>query len=134
MKSLWGPGSSARYLRVRRTVDISPAFARALLIAVLFIIGFIFIAGDVGLLKVWGAQRQMTSLKSKISELESKNALLSAEIARLKGDPFTIEKVAREKYGYLRPGDKVYRIVPIPEKTEKGTIAPGAIDTERAKP
>jgi cell division protein FtsB len=134
MKSLWGPGSSARYLRVRRTVDISPAFARALLIAVLFIIGFIFIAGDVGLLKVWGAQRQMKNLKSKISELENKNALLSAEIARLKGDPFTIEKVAREKYGYLRPGDKVYRIVPIPEKTEKGTIAPGAIDTERAKP
>ncbi len=134
MKSLWGPGAGARYLRVRRTIDISPAFARALLIAVLFIIGFIFIAGDVGLLKVWGAQRQMKSLRSKISELETKNALLSAEIARLKGDPFTIEKVAREKYGYLRPGDKVYRIVPIPEKTEKGTIAPGAIDTERAKP
>jgi cell division protein FtsB len=88
----------------------------------------------VGLLKVWGAQRQMKSLRSKISELESKNALLSAEIARLKADPFAVEKVAREKYGYLRPGDKVYRIVPIPEKTEKGTIAPGAIDTERAKP
>ncbi len=134
MKSLWGPGGGARYLRIRRTVDISPAFARALLIAVLFIIGFIFIAGDVGLLKVWGAQRQVKSLRSKITELETKNALLSAEIARLKADPFTIEKVAREKYGYLRPGDKVYRIVPIPEKPEKGTIAPGAIDTERAKP
>ena len=134
MKSLWGPGAGAKYLRIRRTVDISPAFARALLIAVLLIIGFIFIAGDVGLLKVWGAQRQMKSLRMKISELETKNALLSAEIDRLKSDSFTIEKVAREKYGYLRPGDKVYRIVPIPEKAESGTISPGAIDRERAKP
>lgn len=134
MKSLWGPGNGAKYLRVRRTVEISPAFARALLIAVLFIIGFIFIAGDVGLLKVWGAQRQMSSLRSKIVELEGKNALLSAEIDRLRNDSFTIEKVAREKYGYLRPGDKVYRIVPMDEKAEKGTIAPGAIDRERAKP
>jgi cell division protein FtsB len=134
MKSLWGPGTGTKYLRVRRTVDISPAFARALLIAVLFIIGFIFIAGDVGLLKVWGAQRQMQNLRAKITELESKNALLGAEIDRLKSDSFTIEKVAREKYGYLKPGDKVYRIVPMSENTEKGTIAPGALDRERAKP
>jgi cell division protein FtsB len=134
MKSLWGHGTGAKYLRVRRTVDISPTFARALLIAVLFIIGFIFIAGDVGLLKVWSAQRQMRNLSAKIAELESKNALLSAEINRLKSDPFTIEKVAREKYGYLKPGDKVYRIVPMSGKTEKGIIAPGAIDRERAKP
>ena len=134
MKSLWGPGTGAKYLRVRRTVDISPAFARALLITVLFIIGFIFIAGDVGLLKVWSAQRQMQSLRSKITELENKNALLSAELDHLRTDSFTIEKVAREKYGYLKPGDKVYRIVPVPEKTERGTIAPGAIDNERAKP
>jgi cell division protein FtsB len=134
MKSLWGHGAGAKYLRVRRAVDISPAFARALLIAVLVIIGFIFIAGDVGLLKVWGAQRQMRNLRSKIAELEGQNALLSAEIDRLKSDSFTIEKVAREKYGYLKPGDKVYRIVPMPEKAEKGTIAPGAIDRERAKP
>jgi len=132
MKSLWGQGT--RYLRVRRTVDVSPGLARALLIAVLVLIGLVFIAGDVGLLKLWGAQREMKSLSAKITELESRNALLSAEIERLRSDPFTIEKVAREKYGYLRPGDKVYRIVTLPEKPEKGRIAPGAIDRESAKP
>jgi len=132
MKSLWGQGT--RYLRVRRSVDISPGFARALLIAVLVLIGLVFVAGDVGLWKLWIAQRQMKNLSAKITELESKNALLSAEIERLKIDPFTIEKVAREKYGYLRPGDRVYRIVTIPEKSEKGIIAPGAIDREGTKP
>jgi cell division protein FtsB len=132
MKSLWGQGT--RYLRVKRTVDISPGVARALLIAVLVLIGLVFIAGDVGLWKLWVAQRQMKTLDAKITELERRNALLSAEIARLKSDPFTIEKVAREKYGYLRPGDKVYRIVTLPEKPEKGAIAPGAIDREGTKP
>jgi cell division protein FtsB len=132
MKSLWGQGT--RYLRARRTIDVSPGVARALLIAVVAAIGLVFIAGDVGLWKLWIAQRQMKSLSAKITELERRNALLSAEIARLRTDPFTIEKVAREKYGYLRPGDKVYRIVALPDKPEKGAISPGAIDREGAKP
>jgi cell division protein FtsB len=132
MKSLWGQGTT--YLRVRRNVDVSPGIARALLIIVLVLIALVFIAGDVGLVKLWGAQREMKDLSAKITELEGRNALLSAEIDRLRTDPFTIEKVAREKYGYLRPGDKVYRIVTYPEKTEKGTIAPGAIDREGANP
>jgi cell division protein FtsB len=132
MKSLWGQGT--RYLRVRRAIDVSPGLARAFLIAVLILIGLVFIAGDVGLVRLWGAQREMKNLSAKITELERRNALLSAEIDRLKSDPFTIEKVAREKYGYLRPGDKVYRIITLPEKPEKGTIAPGAIDSEGAKP
>jgi len=131
MKSLWGQGT--RYLRVRRAVDISPGVARALLIAVLVLIGLIFVVGDVGLLKLWGAQRQMKNLRAKIDELEGRNALLGAEIERLKYDDFTIEKVAREQYGYLKPGDKVYRIITIPEDLEKSTIASEAIDRRGLK-
>ena len=131
MKSLWGQGT--RYLRVRRAVDMSPGVARALLIAVLVLIGLIFVVGDVGLLKLWGAQRQMKNLRAKIDELEGRNALLGAEIERLKYDDFTIEKVAREQYGYLKPGDKVYRIITIPEDLEKNTIASEAIDRRGLK-
>ena len=132
MKSLWGQGT--KYLRVKRTVDVSPGIARALLIAVLVLIGAIFVVGDVGLWKLWVAQRQMRNLETKIAELERTNALLSAEIKHLRNDPFTIEKVAREKYGYLRPGDKVYRIVTLPEDIEKGAIAPGSLDRRGGKP
>jgi cell division protein FtsB len=131
MKSLWGQGT--RYLRVRRAVDMSPGVARALLIAVLVLIGLIFVVGDVGLLKLWGAQRQMKNLRAKIDALEGRNALLGAEIERLKYDDFTIEKVAREQYGYLKPGDKVYRIITIPEDLEKSTIASEAIDRRGLK-
>ena len=133
MKSLWGQGGT-RYLRVRRSMDVSPRVARVLLIALVGLIGLIFVVGDVGLWKLWGAQRQMKNLEAKIIELEKKNALLSAEIEYLKDDPFTIEKVAREKYGYLRPGERVYRIVTIPEDLEKNAIAPGALDMQGGKP
>ena len=121
MKSLWGQGP--QYLRVRRSIDISPGFVRALIIAVVVLIGLIFVAGDVGLWKLWVAQKQMKTLNEKIAELERTNELLSAEIGRLKGDAFTIEKVAREKYGYLKPGDRVYRIITLPENTDRSPAA-----------
>ena len=117
MKSLWG--QNPQYLRVRRSVDITPRFARALLVAVVVLITLIFVAGDVGLWKLWTAQKQMKALQTKIAGLEQENSLLVAEIELLKGDSFTIEKVAREKYGYLRKGDKVYRILTPPDNTDR---------------
>jgi cell division protein FtsB len=121
MKSLWGQGP--QYLRARRSVDISPRFARALIVAVFVLIGLIFIAGDVGLWRLWLAQKQMKTLNDKIVELERTNEILSAEIGRLQNDAFTIEKVAREKYGYLKPGDRVYRIINLPENPDRGGAA-----------
>lgn len=132
MKSLWGQGS--RYLRVRRTVDVSPRLARALLVVIVALVALIFIAGDVGLWRLWTAQREMRDLQSKIADLESRNALLSAEIERLRTDPFAIEKVAREKYGYLRPGDRVYRIVTLPEDLEKSLSERAPIDRKAETP
>jgi cell division protein FtsB len=132
MKSLWGQGS--RYLRVRRTVDVSPRFARAMLVAALALVALIFIAGDVGLWRLWVAQRDMAQLEAKIAELETRNALLGAEIERLQSDPFAIEKVAREKYGYLRDGDRVYRIVTPESLPEKAPVRRSALDRNARKP
>ncbi|RJR27502.1 MAG: septum formation initiator family protein [Candidatus Latescibacterota bacterium] len=132
MKSLWGQGS--RYLRVRRSVDVSPRFARAMLVAVVALVALIFIAGDVGLWRLWSAQRDMAQIKARIAELETRNALLDAEIARLQSDAFAIEKVAREKYGYLREGDRVYRIVTPEALPEKAPDRRSALDRSGRKP
>ncbi len=133
MKSLWGQGS--RYLRVRRTVDVSPRMARALLAALITLAALIFIAGDVGLWRLWTAERDIQRLKKRIAELETRNELLRAEIGRLeKSDPFAIEKVAREKYGYLREGDHVYRIVVPDADREIPAVPRSALDRSSAKP
>jgi cell division protein FtsB len=121
VKSLWGQGP--QYLRTRRAIDISPGFARWLIVAVFVIIGLIFVAGDVGLWRLWRAQKEMKSLNEKIVELERTNELLTTEIGRLQSDAFTIEKVAREKYGYLKPGDRVYRIINLPEHLDRSAAA-----------
>lgn len=48
----------------------------------------------------------------RIDELQQKNAQLELEKRMLETDPEYLEKVARQKMGLIRPGEKVYRVVP----------------------
>ncbi len=130
MKSLWGQGG--RYLRVtRKSIDVSPKVAKMLLVLVIVLISFIFISGNVGLWNLWRAQKEIKELSDRIEMLEKRNMLLSVEIERLKSDPYTVEKILREKYGYVRDGDKVYRLTPF---SEEGAEAPSLLDTGAEKP
>ena len=130
MKSLWGQGT--RYLRVtRRSIDVSPKVAKLLLVFVIVLISFIFISGNVGLWNLWRAQKEIKDLSDRIEMLEKRNALLSVEIERLKSDPYTVEKILREKYGYVRDGDKVYRLTPFSDDGGREIEAPSLLDTEQ---
>jgi cell division protein FtsB len=130
MKSLWGQGT--RYLRVtRRSIDISPKVAKLLVALLIVLISFIFISGNVGLWNLWRAQKEIKELSDRIEMLEKRNTLLSVEIERLKSDPYTVEKILREKYGYVRDGDKVYRLTPF---SDEGIEAPSLLDTKPEKP
>jgi cell division protein FtsB len=133
MKSLWGQGT--RYLRVtRRSIDVSPKVAKLLLALVIVLISIIFISGNVGLWNLWRAQKEIKDLSDRIEMLEKRNALLSVEIERLKSDPYTVEKILREKYGYVRDGDKVYRLTPFSDDGARGIDAPSLLDTRSENP
>jgi cell division protein FtsB len=133
MKCLWGQGN--RYLRVtRKRVDISPKLARIILTGLFVIIGIVFVLSDVGLLNLWKAQKRIETLRSQIGDLEKRNIAIQEEIDRLMTDPFTIEKVARERYGYLRPGDKVYRIITFPVEENGETFIPSSLDRSTGTP
>jgi cell division protein FtsB len=133
MKCLWGQGN--RYLRVKRKrVDISPTLARIVLAGVLVAVGMIFLLSDVGLWNLWKAQRRIETVQARIDDLERKNSAMNGRIERLKSDPFTIEKVARERYGYLKPGDRVYRIVTLPVDENGETAVPSSLDRDLPKP
>jgi cell division protein FtsB len=56
-------------------------------------------------------RHERSMLDRRIQELEHNATVLDAEIARLESDDFYIEKTGRERYGYIKPGDKVYKIV-----------------------
>jgi len=133
MKSLWGQGN--RYLRIRPdSLDLSPKVARMVVVGMTMLILAIFVAGDVGLWNLWSTQKDLETLQGDISSLEEETAYLRREIESLKTDPFALEKVAREKYGYLRPGDRVYRIITLEPGEKKASSSPTSLDTDDGAP
>ena len=81
---------------------------------ILGIIGIIFIAGiiflffnEYGIIRYIKLNNQGNELNEKINEVEKENKRLQAEIDSLENKvPAKIEKVAREKYNMIRPGER----------------------------
>jgi cell division protein FtsB len=80
--------------------------------AVLFL-GFLFILfANNGLMQRRRLERDRAALIEKIRLAEEEQKILRDQSRALDGDKKAIEKVAREKYGMIRRGEKVYKIVP----------------------
>jgi cell division protein FtsB len=133
MKSLWGQGE--KYLRIHRAaIDVSPGVARMMVIGLIVLVAAIFIAGDVGFWNIWNAQKTLQVLEAENSLLEGDISYLRNNIADLENDPFAIEKVAREKFGYMRPGERVYRIVTLSPANKNGRKVPTVLDKRDVNP
>ena len=57
-------------------------------------------------------QREILRLDGELFEQQATNKLLQAEIAALRDDPKTVERLTREKLGYAKPGEIVVRFEP----------------------
>ena len=133
MKSLWGQGN--RYLRIsRRSIDVSPKLAKLMLVLIFILIGIFFVTGNVGLWNLWRAQKEIKGLQARIDLLEKRNTYLSVEIEQLKTDPYAVEKILREKFMYIRPGDKVYRFKPSQEDEFDNENESSFLDTADENP
>jgi cell division protein FtsB len=106
-------GSVRPFLRrvYQNQVMVSAPVRRFLLFVFLAGIVYAFVLGDGGVIRIAMLRHERSSLDGRIRELDHNAAVLETEIARLDSDPFYIEKTGRERYGYIKPGDKVYRIV-----------------------
>lgn len=80
--------------------------------AVLFIGALFILFASNGLLHRLQLERERAALIEKIRIAEEEQKILRDQSRALDGDKKAIEKVAREKYGMIRPGEKVYKIVP----------------------
>ena len=73
--------------------------------------------------------------EARIAALKEENRELRMERQRLASDDYTLERMAREK-GLVRPGDMVYRIVPVPpgvRETVAESLAARAARQEAAR-
>ena len=64
-----------------------------------------------GILNAYRFEQEQVKMKEENEGLKRQNDLLMEEIISLKSDPYTIEKISREKLNLAKPGDQVYRIV-----------------------
>ena len=80
--------------------------------AVISIFGFVlFIFDDLGLLKWYSLRKERIRIQYEIDELIQQEAHLTKEISKIKSDDTYLEKIAREKFQMVKPGEKVFRVV-----------------------
>jgi cell division protein FtsL len=63
------------------------------------------------------SNRQVSEAELQLAELEAENADLAADVEALQTDA-EIEKLAREKLGYVRPGETAYVVLDPPGTPE----------------
>ena len=81
----------------------------AILVAVLAFV-FIVLFSEHGLVDYIKLRRQLSGVNQSIGKLESENMQLKAQVDRLQKDDRYLEELARQKFGFIREGEKLYRI------------------------
>lgn len=91
----------------------------AALATLLFLVmGAAFLTQVVPYRQILDSQRQVSSARDQLAALEEDNELLEADIAALETDE-ELEKLAREKLGYVRPGETAYVVLDPPEEVTR---------------
>jgi cell division protein FtsB len=87
----------------------------AFMIALLFLlIGAAFLTQVVPYRQMIDTHRRVDAARAELAQLESENAKLQDDVKALKTDT-EIEKLAREKLGYVYPGEKAFVVLDPPE-------------------
>ncbi len=95
------------------TVFRRPGAAVATLL--FLVVGAAFLTQVVPYRQILDSQRQVSSARAQLAALEEDNEVLAADIAALQTDE-EVEKLAREKLGYVRPGETAYVVLDPPEE------------------
>tara|TARA_B100000575_G_C22785681_1_gene465237 strand:+ start:117 stop:398 length:282 start_codon:yes stop_codon:yes gene_type:complete len=65
---------------------------------------------DRGLIKLWSLKKEKLEIQNEINDLRNQIAMLEKEEEKLKFDEKYIEKIAREKFKMVKPGERVFKI------------------------
>ncbi len=95
--------SEQLYRPVKRRKNPRKRGVRLLLvgIGVLWLL-YLFLGGDYGLLRIVSLKREIARVEARIVQLRAKKVALERERRLLEGDPATIERIAREKFGMTK--------------------------------
>ncbi len=86
-------------------------FFKGIVLLICFSLIIVFIFGDHGLLKLYKIKSERQMVQKKIAALREEREKLKTEKIKLKNDLSYIEKIAREKYKMVKPGEKIFKVV-----------------------
>jgi cell division protein FtsB len=72
---------------------------------------FALFGGDYGYFEVRRLEAEQLAEEQRLQALRAQVQRLRARTDSLQSDPATIERVAREKFGLIRDGERLYRFV-----------------------
>jgi cell division protein FtsB len=93
----------------------------ALVTLLFLLLGAAFITQVVPYRQIIDSQRQVTAAQERLATIEEENAALQADAAALNTDE-EIEKLAREKLGYVRPGETAYVVLDPPGSKQSAAV------------
>jgi cell division protein FtsB len=100
----------------------------AALVTLLFILtGAAFLTQVVPYRQILDSRNQVQAAQEQLSALEAENEVLSADVAAL-NTPEEIERLAREKLGYVREGEVAYVVLDPPGATSTAEAVPTPSD------
>ena len=82
------------------------------ILMVIIIVGCISLLffSDRGLINLWSLKKEKLEIQNEINDLRNQIAMLEKEEEKLKFDEKYIEKIAREKFKMVKPGERVFKI------------------------
>jgi len=86
----------------------------ALVTLLFLLLGAAFLTQVVPYRQIIDSQRQVASAQERLTSLEAENEVLEADVAALNTEA-EVEKLAREKLGYVRPGETGYIVLDPPD-------------------
>jgi len=116
--------TTARPAPRRRGIVSSPARRRWAQLGLVFVATALIVnglIGERGLVEALRVKREHDRLAGSIATLKRENQRLADEIRRLRDDPKTIEEVARQDLGLIRPGELVFVIKDVPKAEQNAT-------------
>ena len=87
-------------------------FIQGLVLLICLGLIIVFIFGDHGLLKLYKIKSQRKTIQTHIAQLRVEREKAEEKKNKIENDINYIEKMAREKYKMVKPGEKIFKVVP----------------------
>ena len=104
--------SKRKKINPNYTTIIQKQFIQGLVFLICMSLVIIFIFGDHGLIKLYKIKSQRKKVQSHITQLREERENREKEKNKIENDLDYIEKIAREKYKMVKPGEKIFKVVP----------------------